>query len=160
MCLFKKGIINMIKLKYILIITSLLLLSIPVFSFDKADLSPKKMRSVTGDILDLFVSGKSDNLRKYISHDWLSEKELDVSKYSINNYSPKFYDIQYSGGDITVATIGGDSWMHLIIFKFTNESGTYRVVPHGFAESNKEYIDPWWYVASYITSKQDEDKDK
>ncbi len=132
----------------------------PAYSIDKTDLNPAKMKKITTEILDLFVSGKSDDLRKYISRDWLSEKEIDVSKYSINNYSPTHYDIHYAGGDITVATIGGDTWMHLIIFKFTNEMGTYRVVPHGFAEANKEYIDPWWYVSAYITESKNEDKDK
>ena len=150
----------MTKFKTVFILALLLLLSIPAYSYDKADLNPKKMRSVTTDILDLFVSGKSDDLRKYISRDWLSEKEIDVNKYSINNYSPTFYDIHYTGGDIAVATIGGDSWMHLVIFKFTNESGTYRVIPHGFAEASKDYIDPWWYVASYITDEHNKDKDK
>lgn len=150
----------MTKFKTIFIFSFLLLLWLPCYSSDRTDLNPKKMKSVTTEILDLFVSGKSDDLRKFISRYWLDEKEINVNKYSINNYSPKFYDIHYSGGDITVATIGGDGWIHLIIFKFTNESGTYRVVPHGFAESNKEYIDPWWYVAPYITSKLNEDKDK
>lgn len=147
----------MTKLKSIVFLL-LLILSLPAFSFDKADLNPKKMKSITSDILDIFISGKSDVLRKHISREWLDEKNVDVREYKINNYSPKFYDIHYSGGDICVATIGGDSWSHLLVFKFTNERGTYRVVPRGFAEASKDYIDPWWYVSSYICSKKDEDR--
>jgi len=154
----------MIKLKTLLIfllaviLSGAEVLSIPSAASGKADLNPEKMKKITGDILDIFVNGKSDNLRKYISRDWLREKDIDVQDYSINNYSPKHYDIHYAGGDICVATISGEGWMHLVIFKFTNETGTYRVVPRGFAEASKEYIDPWWYVSSYIDKKQDEDK--
>ena len=131
---------------------------VPNSSTSKADLNPDKMKRITGDILDIFVSGESDPLRKYISRDWLRKKDIDVQDYKINNYSPTFYDIHYAGGDICVATIGGESWMHLLIFKFTNELGNYRVVPRGFAEVNEEYIDPWWHVSSYISEKQDKDK--
>jgi hypothetical protein len=148
----------MIKLKIIFVLVLVSILTLPVLSHSKTDLNPSRMKSVTSDILDLFVSGKSDNLRKYISQEWLDDKEISLSKYKINNYSPTYYNIHYAGGDICVATIGGDEWMHLLIFKFTNEAGTYRVVPHGFAESNKEYIDPWWYVSSYITDEHNKDK--
>jgi hypothetical protein len=154
----------MIKLRTILIFLIAALLSgaeafsLPANPAGKTDLNPEKMKKITGEICDIFVSGKSDNLRKYISRDWLREKDLDVQDYKINNYSPKYYDIHYAGGDICVTTIGGDGWMHLVIFKFINETGVYRVVPRGFADSNKEYIDPWWYVSSYIDKKQDEDK--
>jgi uncharacterized membrane protein len=148
----------MTKIKIIFVLTLISILTIPAFSFDKSDLNASKMKSVTTDILDLFVSGKSDNLRKYISREWLDDKEISVSKYKINNYSPTYYDVHYAGGDICVATIGGEGWMHLLVFKFTNEAGTYRVVPHGFAESNKEYIDPWWHVSAYIGNKEKEDK--
>lgn len=148
----------MTKLKTFTIFALLLILSLPAYSLDKSDLNAKKMKKITGEILDIFVNGNSDDLRKYISIEWLNDKEVRVKDYKINNYSPKFYDIHYSGGDITVATIGGNEWMHLVIFKFTNERGTYRVVPRGFAEASKDYIDPWWYVSSYICSKKDEDK--
>ena len=148
----------MTKFKTITIFFALLIfLSLPAYSLDKSDLNPKKMKGITSDILDIFVDGNSDNLRKYISVEWLDEKNINVKNYKINNYSPKFYEILYAGGDICVATIGGDEWMHLLIFKFTNERGTYRVVPRGFAESSKEYIDPWWHVSSYIGEKKDKD---
>lgn len=148
----------MTKLKMTVILSLLLLLSLPAFSYDKGDLNPKKMKNITTDILDIFVSGKSDDLKKYISREWLDEKNVNIGEYKINNYSPKFYNIHYAGGDICVATIGGENWSHLVIFKFTNELGTYRVVPRGFAEASKDYIDPWWYVKSYICSEKDEDK--
>ena len=162
----------MIKNRTILIILAALMLSgaevlaaktlsgaeAPDSPAGKSDLNAEKMKRITGDILDIFVNGKSDNLRKYISRDWIREKDINVQDYQINNYSPKYYDIHYAGGNISVATIGGDGWMHLVIFKFTNELGTYRVVPRGFADSNKEYIDPWWHVSSYIDKSMDEDK--
>ncbi len=148
------------KLKTISIFVLLLVFSLPAYSLNKSDLNPARMKQITSEILDIFVKGNSDDLRKYISHEWLKEKEISVKNYSINNYSPTFYDIHYAGSDICVATIGGDTWMHLVIFKFTNEMGTYRVVPRGFAESSKEYIDPWWYVSSYISESKDKDKDK
>ena len=154
----------MIKLKTILLFLLLASLStagartLPAGTTGASGLNPDKMKNITSDILDIFVSGESDHLRKYISRDWLREKDIDVQDYKINNYSPSFYDVHYAGGDICVATIGGSGWMHLLIFKFTNELGNYRVVPGGFAESNKEYIDPWWHVSSYISEKQDKDK--
>ncbi len=148
----------MTKLRTITIFALLLILSVPAFSIDKSGLNEKKMKKVTSEILDIFMDGNSDNLRKYISREWLEEKNVDIREYKINNYSPKFYDIHYAGGDICVATIGGESWLHLVIFKFTNENGTYRVVPRGFAEASNDYIDPWWYVKSYICSEKNEDK--
>ena len=154
----------MIKFKTMLLFLLLAFLStagartLPAGTTGASGLNPDKMKNITSDILDIFVSGESDHLRKYISRDWLREKDIDVQDYKINNYSPTFYDIHYAGGDICVATIGGSGWMHLLIFKFTNELGNYRVVPRGFAESNKEYIDPWWHVSSYIDKSMDEDK--
>jgi hypothetical protein len=154
----------MLKLRTILLFLLLSILStagartLPTGTAGASGLNPDKMKRITGDILDIFVSGESDHLRKYISRDWLRKKDIDVQDYKINNYSPTFYDVHYAEGDISVATIGGSGWMHLLIFRFTNELGTYRVVPRGYAESNKEYIDPWWHVSSYISKKQDKDK--
>ncbi len=136
----------------------LIFLSLPVYSISKTGLNEKKMKNITSEILDIFMNGKTDNLRKYISLEWLDKKNVDVREYKINNYSPKFYDVLYAGGDICAATIGGDDWIHLLIFKFTNENGTYRIVPRGFAEASNDYIDPWWEVSPYICSKKDEDK--
>ncbi len=148
----------MIKLKLVVISVLLLCLSFTSYSTIKPGLNEKKMKKITGEILDIFIDGNSDYLRKYISREWLDKKGVDVNEYKINNYSPKFYDIHYAGGDICVATIGGNEWMHLVVFKFTNERGIYRVVPRGFAEASNDYIDPWWYVSSYICSKKDEDR--
>ncbi|MBL8016186.1 MAG: hypothetical protein JNK43_02860 [Ignavibacteria bacterium] len=127
-----------------------------VFSFGtKAEeLNSKKMEKTTKEILDLMVKGDdpSAKLRKYISEDWLDSKRLNVKKYNINNYSPESYNIVYSGGDICVATIGGSSWQHLLVFKFTEEYGQYRVIPRGISEASSDYIDPWNYVKDYICS--------
>lgn len=118
------------------------------------DLNKKKMEQVTKEILDMMVKGDntSEKLRKYISEDWLDSKKLNVKKYLINNYSPESYEILYSGGDVCVATIGGSSWQHLLVFKFTEEYGAYKVVPRGISEASSEYIDPWNYVKDYICS--------
>lgn len=121
----------------------------------KADeLNKIKMEQVTKEILDMMVKGDntSEKLRKYISEDWLDTKRLNVKKYLINNYSPESYEIIYSGGDICIATIGGSSWQHLLVFKFTEEYGRYKVIPRGISEASSEYIDPWIYVKDYICS--------
>ena len=124
------------------------------------DLNKKKMESITKEILEVFVNDsygeKSDYLRKYISEDWLERKRLDVKKYKINNYSPDQYEILYSGADICVATIGSTSWLHLVVFKFTEEWGKYYVVPRGISEASSDYIDPWFFVKDYICDKNDQ----
>lgn len=121
------------------------------------DLNKKKMEQVTKEILDQMVKGDnaSEKLRKYISDDWLEGKRLNVKKYLINNYSPENYEIVFTGGDICVATIGGKSWKHLLVFKFTEEYGKYKVIPKGISEASSEYIDPWNYVKDYICSYDD-----
>lgn len=127
-----------------------------IFSFQiKAEeLNSKKMEKVTREILEIMVKGDdaSTKLRKYISEDWLETKRLNVKKYNINNYSPESYDVIYAGGDICVATIGGSSWQHLLIFKFTEEYGQYKVIPRGISEASSDYIDPWNFVKDYICS--------
>lgn len=116
------------------------------------DLNTKKMEQVTKEILEIMVKGDNagEKLRKYISDDWLDNKRLNVKKYLINNYSPETYEILYASGDVCVTTIGGSSWQHLVIFKFTEEYGMYRVVPRGISEASNDYIDPWIYVKDYI----------
>jgi hypothetical protein len=131
----------------------------------KADeLNTKKMEQVTKDILEVFVKDageKSNMLRKHISEEWLIKKNLNVKKYKINNYSPEYYNILYTGCDICVAVIGGASWAHLLVFKFTEENGIYRVVPMGISKASNDYIDPWWSVTDYVCSdKGEEDKEK
>ncbi len=126
------------------------------------DLNTKKMEQITKDILDNMVkqTNTSEVLRKYISAEWLEKKKLNVKKYKINNYSPQQYEILYSGGDICVATIGGDSWAHLLVFKFTEEYGLYKVVPRGISEASADYIDPWWVVNDYICPEKTEEEPK
>lgn len=122
------------------------------------DLNQKKMEQVTKEILEMMIKGEntSENLRKYISEDWLDAKRLNVKKYLINNYSPESYEILYSGADVCVTTIGGSSWKHLLIFKFTEEYGKYKVIPKGISEASGEYIDPWFYVKDYICNNYEE----
>ncbi len=128
------------------------------------DLNTKKMEQITSEILNVFVNDAADKsklLRKYISEEWLDKKKLDVKKYSINNYSPQSFEIIYSGADICVATISGESWSHLLVFKFTEEYSKYYVVPRGISEASSDYIDPWWKVNDYICNDtKTEDKDK
>ncbi len=124
------------------------------------DLNTKKMEQITKEICEIMVKGGSSDqdLKKYISEDWLDRKNINVKKYKINNYSPEKYEIIFSGSDICIATIGGSSWSHLLIFKFTEEWGNYRVVPRGISEASSDYIDPWWKVKDYICSTNDVDE--
>jgi len=126
------------------------------FGVKAEDLNTKKMEKATKEILDIMVKGDdaSAKLRKFISEDWLETKRLNVKKYNINNYSPDSYTIIYTGGDICIATIGGSSWQHLLVFKFTEESGQYKVVPKGISEASADYIDPWNFVKDYICSTE------
>jgi hypothetical protein len=126
------------------------------------DLNTKKMEQITKDILESMVKqdNTSEKLRKYISEEWLDKKNLNVKKYKINNYSPEQYEILYSGGNICVATIGGSSWSHLLVFKFTEEYGKYYVVPRGISEASADYIDPWWTVKDYICQDKGKDEEK
>jgi len=122
------------------------------------DLNTKKMEQVTKSILDVFVDNKEDKseiLRKYISESWLDKKNINVKKYSMNNYSPEYYNIVYTGCDVCIAVIGGKNWAHLLVFKFTEEFGTYRVIPKGISEASKDYIDPWWSVKDYLCTESD-----
>ena len=114
------------------------------------DLSTFKMEMITAKILDLFTLPDKDNLRNYISVKWLEKEKLNVNDYKINNYYPDFYNILFSTSDIVVGEIGGDGWKHILIFKFTDEDGEYRVIPKGVSMVSEDYIDPWWDVWEYI----------
>jgi hypothetical protein len=123
------------------------------------ELNTRKMEQATKEILDVFVKDageKSDLLRKYISDEWLDRKNINVKKFKINNYSPEYYNIIYSGCDVCIAIIGGKSWAHLLVFKFTEEWGMYRVIPRGISEASSDYIDPWWSVKDYVCSESEE----
>jgi hypothetical protein len=147
--------------KLIYIILFLALASFPVKETKADDLNKLKMEQVTKAILDIFVNGPGDKneLRKYISEEWLDKKNINIKKYKINNYSPEKYDIIYTGADVCIATIGGASWAHLLVFKFTEEYGKYRVIPLGISKASSDYIDPWYSVKDYICSpSNDEEK--
>jgi hypothetical protein len=141
-----------------------ILAALLIFTFVSAskadDLNTKKMEQITKEILESMVNqdNTSEKLRKYISEEWLDKKNLNVKKYKINNYSPDQYEILYSGGDICVATIGGSSWSHLLVFKFSEEYGKYYVVPKGISEASSDYIDPWFVVKDYICQSKDQEK--
>lgn len=127
------------------------------------DLNTRKMEKITKEILESMVKqdNTSEKLRKYISEEWLDKKNLNVKKYKINNYSPEHFEILYAGGDICVAVIGGSSWSHMLIFKFTEEYGMYRVVPMGISQASADYIDPWFVVKDYIClEKEEPDQEK
>jgi hypothetical protein len=126
------------------------------------DLNTKKMELITKDILETMVKQENtaEILRKYISEDWLEKKKLNIKKYKINNYSPQTYEIIYSGSDVCIATIGGSSWSHLLVFKFTEEWGKYKVVPRGISEASADYIDPWYSVKDYLCSETIKEEEK
>lgn len=144
---------------YIFILTLIFVFSTAV----KADdLNTKKMEQITKEILESMVKQENtaEKLKKYISEDWLDKKNLNVKKYKINNYAPEQYEILYSGSDICIATIGGSSWAHLLIFKFSEEYGKYYVIPRGISEASSDYIDPWWSVKDYICSADEKNNEK
>lgn len=138
-------------------LTALFLISAGAAKAD--DLNTKKMELLTKEICEIMVTGDNpgEKLKKYISEDWLERKNIKLKKYKINNYSPESFEIIYSGADICIATIGGESWSHLLVFKFTEEWGSYRVIPMGISTASSDYIDPWWSVKDYICRSTEKD---
>jgi hypothetical protein len=141
--------------------TIALLFSALTISVKADDLNKTKMEKVTRDILDMMVKGDdtSNKLKKFISEEWLDKKKIKIKNYLVNNYYPEYYEIVYTGSDICAAVIGGQSWSHLLIFKFTDENGIYRVVPMGISKASNEYIDPWYYVKDYLCTPYEKDKE-
>ncbi len=117
---------------------------------------PIKMQIVVQEVLNAFKSQaiSTSVLGKYISLEWLDENNLDVKDFKINSYAPTYYDIQLMFDRYVIAEIGGDSWSHLLVFKFINEDGVYRLIPRGISTVSEDYIDPWYEVKSY--TRQDE----
>lgn len=126
------------------------------------DLNTRKMEQITKEICEIMVKGDNsgEKLKKYISEEWLDRKNINIKKYIINNYSPEKFEIIYTGADICVATVGGGSWSHLLVFKFTEEQGKYYVIPMGISTASSDYIDPWWSVKDYICSPPPENEEK
>jgi hypothetical protein len=114
------------------------------------ELSPEEMKRVTSEMLDIFISGKTGDLQQYISHQWLKDKNINISEYKISSYSPVRYYIAFALSNVCVAMLYCSSWTHLLVFKFTDENGTYRVIPRGINEGDNEYIDPWWDIEMYV----------
>lgn len=136
------------KIKAFLLL--LFLINLPLLASGAGDLNQKKMQEATSQILTIFVNGNSDDLNGYISEEWLDKNKVNMKKHKVNNYSPKQFEVLFANGDICTAMIWGDGWRHLLVFKFTDERGKYRVIPKGLYEKGSEYIDPWWYVKDYI----------
>ncbi|MBC8490381.1 MAG: hypothetical protein H8D45_30570 [Bacteroidetes bacterium] len=120
------------------------------------DLTPDKMTKVASEILDLFTSPDQDKLRDYISESWLKKEDLEIKDYTINSYYPDDYFILWSTSNIVIVEIGGEEWKHLLIFKFVDEDGIYRVIPKGLSMGGNDYIDPWWDVREYICREKDD----
>jgi hypothetical protein len=109
------------------------------------------MKTVTTEVIELFMkSNPNERLRDYISDEWQESKHINANKYKINYYTPEEYQIIIALGNMCVVSIGGSSWKHLLIFKFTEEYGKYKLVPKGISKATGEYIDPWWEVYEYI----------
>ena len=122
------------------------------------DLDKVKMEKVTSEILDIFksqIDDRASKLRPYISTDWTGQNHINLKKYQIDNFNPDHYTILTAYADICIAQIGGADWEHLIIFRFTEEDGKYRVIPQGLSEASKDYIEPWSYVKLFICDKKD-----
>ena len=121
--------------------------------YDDEDKYPEiKMKIVVQEILNAFQRGDATDLHKFISREWLNENDINVNNYKINNYSPTGYSILSYFDRYVAAEIGGESWSHLLIFKFIDEDGEYRVIPKGISEASNDYIDPWYSVSEYISS--------
>ena len=130
-----------------------------IYSAGRADdLNEKKMKDVTKQILEIFkgnIADKTKELSKYISGDWIESKKVSLKDYYINYYSPDRYEIIAASGNICIAIIGGESWQHLLIFKFTEEYGAYKLIPMGFTKATAGYIDPWNAVKEYICESKE-----
>jgi hypothetical protein len=120
------------------------------------DLNSAKMTNVTSEILYLFTNPDQDKLRDYISKSWLKKEGLNIKYYIINSYYPDDYVILWSTSNIVVVEIGGEEWKHLLIFKFIDEDGVYRMIPKGLSMGGNDYIDPWWDVREYVCREKDD----
>ena len=146
-----------VKFVFFLVVFQLTALP-PVFA---DELNTRKMEQITKEICEIMVKGDNsgEKLKKYISEEWLDRKNINLKKYRINNYSPETFEIIYSGANVCIVTIGGPSWSHLLVFKFTEEWGKYYVVPMGISTASSDYIDPWWSARDYLC-KTTENEDK
>lgn len=110
-----------------------------------------KMKIVVQEVLNAFKmsSVSTSTIGKHISNEWLQDNEIQLANYKINSYSPEEYNIVAIYDRYVVATVGGQDWEHLLIFKFINEDGVYRLIPKGISSAENSYIDPWYYVSEY-----------
>lgn len=112
---------------------------------------PLKLKIVAQEILNAFQmnSVSTSSIGKHISQEWIEENEIQLNKYKINSYSPTSYEIGPIFDRYVIAQISGDSWGHLLVFKFINEDGVYRIIPKGISTASNDYIDPWYDVWQY-----------
>ncbi len=145
-------------LKVVIIIFFTILLNKTYSAQRSDDLNERKMKDVTKQILEIFkgnIPDKSKELSKYISEDWVESKKVKLKDYYINFYSPDRYEIIAASGNVCIVSIGGESWQHLLIFKFTEEYGAYKLIPMGFSKSSTGYIDPWYAVKEWICESKE-----
>jgi uncharacterized protein YacL (UPF0231 family) len=110
-----------------------------------------KMKIVVQEVLNAFKmsSVSTSTIGKHISNEWLQDNEIQLANYKINSYSPEEYNIVAIYDRYVIATVGGQDWEHMLIFKFINEDGVYRLIPKGFSPAGNDYIDPWYAVTEY-----------
>lgn len=130
-----------------------LFIAVPVIASAQDDevYPPVKMKIVVQEILNAFQmnSVSTSSIGKHISQEWIDEYEINLRNYKINSYSPTSYEIELIFDRYVVAQIKGEGWGHLLVFKFIDEDGVYRVIPKGISSSSKDYIDPWYDVQQY-----------
>lgn len=110
-----------------------------------------KMKIVAQEVLNAFKmnSVSTSTIGKHLSHEWLEEEGIQLANYKINSYSPEEYEIIAIYDRYVIATVGGAEWEHLLIFKFINEDGVYRLIPKGISPAENSYIDPWYAITEY-----------
>ncbi|MCB0721136.1 MAG: hypothetical protein KDC42_02425 [Ignavibacteriae bacterium] len=131
----------------------ILFFAIPVFANAQSEevYPPLKMKIVVQEILNSFQmsSVSTSSIGKHISQEWLEENNINLKNYNINSYAPTSYEIELIFDRYVVAQIRGESWGHLLVFKFIDEDGVYRIIPKGISSASNDYIDPWYDVQQY-----------
>ena len=131
----------------------ILFFAIPVFANAQSEevYPPLKMKIVVQEILNSFQmsSVSTSSIGKHISQEWLEENNINLKNYNINSYAPTSYEIELIFDRYVVAQIRGESWGHLLVFKFIDEDGVYRIIPKDISSASNDYIDPWYDVQQY-----------
>ncbi len=113
--------------------------------------SGNKETKFVKSFIELMMSDNKDGdeLKNYISPTYLKENNLDVSKYEVNSYSPKGYNIESYDKDIVKVKIWGKDrgWTHILKFKIVKEKGKLYLLP---SKHSERYIHPWFEANTYI----------